>query len=534
MNSSIIKKLSVITVTALVLLAVVGGSAWWQFDRVVASQEQTSVITTALRNQTDADMMHDALRADCLSALHAASTKDAAAAEEVKKELGEHTKIFREAVTANRELKLSAKPTAAINDVADSLESYIKSAETLITTAAKDAAGAEAQLPEFQKTFGVLEGRMSAVTDTIEADLKEFTAANQSLVAQFHRLLLIASVTGVAVLALLTILVGRSIPGPFRKIILELADTAAAANATSANVASASQELASGASESAASLEETSASLEEITSMIKRTAANAQTAKQLGNETRAAAEAGATDMQSMSAAVAAIKASSDNIAKIIKTIDEIAFQTNLLALNAAVEAARAGEAGMGFAVVADEVRALAQRSAQAAKETTAKIEDSVAKSLHGVQISAQVNASLSEIVTKARAMDELINEIAGATSEQTQGLTQINSAVLQLDQVTQGASAGSSTIAAAAEELREQAGTLANGLASLEKLVGKGGATKSTPVAAAPASAKAKSAHALKKPAHTPAPRVSSSAPRATDEIPMPDSDLPAVNFKDF
>jgi len=241
--------------------------------------------------------------------------------------------------------------------------------------------------------------------------------------------------------------------------------------------ATASQSLAAAATQQAASLEESSASLEEMTSMTKRTAANAQAAKDLGNATRAAADTGATDMQAMSLAMDEIKVSSDNIAKIIKTIDEIAFQTNLLALNAAVEAARAGEAGAGFAVVADEVRSLAHRSATAAKETAVKIEDSIRKSERGVQISARVSQSLGEIATKARQMDELINEIASATSEQSQGIGQINSAVAQMDQGTQAAAASSTQLASAAAALRGQTTSLQHSVQSLEELVGASSAT---------------------------------------------------------
>ena len=241
--------------------------------------------------------------------------------------------------------------------------------------------------------------------------------------------------------------------------------------------AAASQSLASSATEQAASLEETSASLEEMTSMTKRTAANAQAAKELGNATRTAADTGTTDIQSMSLAMDEIKVSSDNIAKIIKTIDEIAFQTNLLALNAAVEAARAGEAGAGFAVVADEVRSLAQRSATAAKETAAKIEDSIQKSERGVQISARVSHSLGEIVAKARQMDELINEIAGATAEQSQGIGQVNLAITQLDQGSQSAAASSTQLASASASLRRQTASLHHSVHSLETLVGTSSAS---------------------------------------------------------
>lgn len=247
-------------------------------------------------------------------------------------------------------------------------------------------------------------------------------------------------------------------------------------------VSAASQSLAEGASEQAASLEETSASLEEISSMTKRNAENAQAAKSLATQTRSAADSGAADMKEMTSAMDAVKTSSDNIAKIIKTIDEIAFQTNILALNAAVEAARAGEAGMGFAVVADEVRNLAQRSAQAAKETADKIEDSIRKSAHGVQISEKVAQSLAQIVEKARKVDELVAEIATASSEQNQGLQQVNTAVTEMDKVTQSNAANAEESASASEELNAQASTLKDAVAELVSLVG-GNADQKMPAA---------------------------------------------------
>jgi methyl-accepting chemotaxis protein len=233
-----------------------------------------------------------------------------------------------------------------------------------------------------------------------------------------------------------------------------------------------------------------------MASMTKRNAENAQKANELAKQARHAADKGATDMQAMDAAMEAIKVSSDDIAKIIKTIDEIAFQTNILALNAAVEAARAGEAGMGFAVVADEVRNLAQRSAQAAKETAGKIEGAIGKTGQGVAISNKVSAALNEIVAKVRQVDELVAEVAGASREQTQGITQINSAVGQMDKVTQSNAASAEESAAAAQELHGQAGTMKEAVGELLLLVGRhdtgfdspatpaGGAPKIKPIAA--------------------------------------------------
>jgi methyl-accepting chemotaxis protein len=251
-------------------------------------------------------------------------------------------------------------------------------------------------------------------------------------------------------------------------------------------VSSSSQGLAEGASEQASSLEETSSSLEEMAAMTKRNAENARQANDIAKQAREAANKGVSDMQTMSAAMEAIKVSSDDIAKIIKTIDEIAFQTNILALNAAVEAARAGEAGMGFAVVADEVRTLAQRCAQAAKETAGKIEGAIAKTGQGVEINGKVAAVLNDIVTKVRQVDELVTEVAGASREQTDGITQINSAVGQMDKVTQSNAASAEETAAAAEELNGQAEIMKQSVGELLALVGG----KKQPAAMQPAARK--------------------------------------------
>jgi len=251
-----------------------------------------------------------------------------------------------------------------------------------------------------------------------------------------------------------------------------LADGAEQLRGSASQVSASSQTMAAGASEQAASLEETSSSLEEIASMTRRNAEAAGQAKALAGQTRAAADSGSTEMVVMQRAMDDIKGAASGIAKIVKSIDEIAFQTNILALNAAVEAARAGEAGAGFAVVADEVRALAQRSASAAKETAEQIEASVAKSAHGVEISEKVAVHFSEIVEKARQMDTLVAEIATASTEQTQGIEQVNVAVSQMDTVTQANAATAEESAAGAEALSSQSEELTAVVGQMLDLVG--------------------------------------------------------------
>ena len=269
--------------------------------------------------------------------------------------------------------------------------------------------------------------------------------------------------------------------------IQTLREAAVAIAAHTGNLTTASQALAQGAGDQAASLEETSASIEEMASMTQRNAENARRAKELATETRAAAESNAVTMDEMSTAMNEIKAGNDNIAKIIKVIDEIAFQTNILALNAAVEAARAGEAGQGFAVVADEVRNLAQRSAAAAKETADKIQDSMQKGERGVQRSAKVGEGLRDIVTKTREVDNLVAQIATASQEQSQGITQVNSAVSQIDKITQSSASSAANTSETAAKLDVLANQLKSAVEELDRILGESSPTAASPEEFSPA-----------------------------------------------
>jgi len=265
--------------------------------------------------------------------------------------------------------------------------------------------------------------------------------------------------------------------------LTHVAEVVEEVSGASAQISGESQGLAEGSSEQASSVDMMSSSLEEISAMTKQNADNSNHAKILASETRLAADEGDIAMKRMADAIREIKDSSDNTAKIIKTIDDIAFQTNLLALNAAVEAARAGEAGKGFAVVAEEVRNLAMLSADAAKNTASMIEESLKKADNGVQITEEVAKSLNKIVDRANKLGNIVAEVAVASGEQSLGIEQVNVAVVKMSEVTQRNAAISEQCASASHELSEEAAQLSRMVSAFKLCGGRGGGNVVRPAA---------------------------------------------------
>ena len=257
----------------------------------------------------------------------------------------------------------------------------------------------------------------------------------------------------------------RAMQTALREIVSRVRTASQAIVQASSEIASASSDLSARTEETAANLEQSSASLEEAASTVKNTADHSGQAAKLANSNTSVAERGGEIIAKVVGTMGEISASSTKIGDIIGTIDGIAFQTNILALNAAVEAARAGESGRGFAVVASEVRTLAQRSAAAAKEIRALISTSVKQVTDGTQVVVGAGNTMAEIVSSARHMGGLLNDISSATSEQSIGIAQVSSSVHQLDQMTQQNAALVEQTAAAATSLQEQAHELAERVA---------------------------------------------------------------------
>ena len=370
---------------------------------------------------------------------------------------------FAEGLTALRKVQ-----TDALKPLLDELESQFNEAFGI----AASAATGTGDVDFFEKQILTLSQEVALLKAGAE---REFDTGQEGLVATSEKVVRLSAAIALTVILLgtcLAVWIAQRIVRRISDITLDVHQGARQVGNAVSQLFDAASKLSDGANQQAASVEETSSAVSSISQLAKQNAFHAQSAKDLSATAVRAAESGAQHVSQMQAAMRSIDTSSQDVGKILKTINEIAFQTNILALNAAVEAARAGEAGLGFAVVADEVRNLAQRCSSAAQETDEKIQKSIQSSRQGVEITERVGKSLKEIVSEVRKVDAIAAEIAHASAEQNQGIEQVQQGIHQIETVAQNNASCSEETAASAADLQQQAQGLQEALHTLEAYVG--------------------------------------------------------------
>jgi methyl-accepting chemotaxis protein len=416
-----------------------------------------------------------------------------------------HTNIYRVISWANakysdkRITQLAQEQIAAMEQIFGFMKSVLES-NTLTPEEKEKYQVARGKLQEYQKSA-------SGVLDVVSSDLNiatmymgtaddkfqdlnkslhglielenklakdQYDSSSQSL-GTVLKIFIIVLVAAIVLSLVISIGIAKRITSPIEKVIEGLTNSSQQVALASGEISSASQSLAEGASKQAAGLQETSASIEEMASMTKQNADNANQANVLMGETSGIVDQANQSMTELNASMKEISIASEQTAKIIKTIDEIAFQTNLLALNAAVEAARAGEAGAGFAVVAGEVRNLAMRAAEAAKNTAGLLEGTVKKIQSGSNMVSKTNEDFGKVAAGSKKVGGLVGEIAAASREQAQGIEQINIAMAEMDRVVQQNASNAEESAKASEGMNVQAEQMKKFVDHLVVLVGGNG-----------------------------------------------------------
>jgi methyl-accepting chemotaxis protein len=493
-------------VISILFTLAMGATAFWSGRGIAGAMQDNAIAVASLRNQMQADMMHDALRADVLAALLAGVKQELGQRDSVMKDLAEHVDTFRDALAENEKLPLKPEILQSMNNVRPALNAYINNSQSTVALAFEKPDEAQARLPKFMESFGSLEQEMEALSDLIEKNARQAQSDADAVTRLADKLTLIVAVSALICLATASALIIGGILGNIRQVlqaveqlnsgegdltyrlpalkgefgklsdslntfIANLGKIIATVSVSAQSISVGSKEIADGNADlsartesQASALEETASSIEELTSTVKQNADHSDQANQLSVSASNVALKGGEVVAQVVHTMDAINDSSRKIVDIIGVIDSIAFQTNILALNAAVEAARAGEQGRGFAVVAAEVRNLAQRAAAAAKEIKALIDNSVGKVDEGCKLVEQAGSTMDEIVVSVRRVTNIMAEITDASREQTSGIEQINLAIVQMDGVTQQNAALVEQAAAATQSLNDQAARLAQAI----------------------------------------------------------------------
>ena len=387
----------------------------------------------------------------------------------------EQTITFTKSLISSNALTAEAKNLyqAALAELLE----YQKNAAGVLDIVSSDLNIATMYMGTADDKFQSLSKNLKGLSDRENRLAKEQYDFSSKSYTSLLRIFIVILIVAIVLSLLISIVMVRYITGPIKEVIEGLTGSSDQVTAASEELSSSSQALSEGASEQASSLEETSSSIEEMASMIKHNAENSNHANVLMTDTITVVDEANTSMAQLSESMREISSASEETAKIIKTIDEIAFQTNLLALNAAVEAARAGEAGAGFAVVADEVRNLALRAADAARNTATLIEETVRKVKKGSDIVSITIDAFAKLAMGAKKVGEIVSEISSASNQQAEGIDQINTAVAEMDKVVQQNAANAEESAAASGVLNTQAAQMKVFVGDLVRVVGGNGHT---------------------------------------------------------
>lgn len=484
---SVLAKILGMAFLGLIMVVSLGVVGWMGLNRVDRAQGEILASSQTLRQQMDADMFHEGLKADVLASIQASRAGDTAWQVKLGQEIPIHLRSIREdfaqiQTTASVESIRKAAQTAG-----PSVEKYAETAEELSTLAITDPDAAAARLPEFLQAFDQLAIDLEALSDLIQSEAERSRNDGLAAVVLARRMIVATSIAALLLLTIASLTLARVIARGLqsavdaaerltdgdvtvqvevtsndeigrlqegmRKMVARLAQMisevragASALTAASGQISASAQSLAQGTSEQAASVEETTSSLQQMSASIEQNAENSRLMEQMAIK-------GAQDAEESGRVVRETVEAMNAIAQKISIIEEIAYQTNLLALNAAIEAARAGEHGRGFAVVATEVRKLAERSQNAAKEI-----GSLASS--SVKVAERSGQLLNELVPAIRKTADLVQEVAAASREQSMGVGQINVALLQVDKVTQRNASSAEELSSTAEEMASQAEAL--------------------------------------------------------------------------
>ena len=469
---SIRQRITLLRFLGLLPLLIISGIGLLALRNADPRKSDVAVIGAALREQMEADMMHDALRGDVQAALLA---EDAQQLEAAEADLKDHRRTIRASFSKILEMNLPAAITNEVKAIQPRVDGYTLAAEQTIHAIAADRVTGKSLLPEFTRQFRALEKEMNTLDNLMDEAMK---STHQSAVDQVSagRITLLAT-CACAFLVLLgaAIWISRSVANALFRGIRALSQSAERVSGASSEIAQSSHSVAKAATEQANSLQEASVASEEVQSMARRNSEKTRSATDLVVRSQSRFQEANQSLDHVLTAMAEIDQQSAKISNIIKVIDGIAFQTNILALNAAVEAARAGAAGTSFAVVADEVRNLAQRCAQAARDTAALIGDSIAKAGDGRAKMNNMAEVIRQMTEEAAKLGSLVSEVGAGSEEQTRGIDRISTVITRMDQATQATAANAEQSAASAQELHRQSKALQDVVFGLTEIVGSSG-----------------------------------------------------------